>query len=449
MALYAALTTLAWGCESDPVRPEVVSPAADDAQVASAVQPASDACVDWSKADLSELPAVPESRYRRVFEQVWKLVLDKHYDPTLGCVDWVAARARYGEKLAQTRDRTEAFAVINDMLDELGQSHVKLFSPASDEAMGPASVQLGVRWIQDSLVVVDAPEDSPVVLGTVLESVAGIDVDTLVDKARTRVQRDEEFPALVARLAAARLSCAEPGQTRRVVVRGAKGEPQPEPLPCRAAPGELMSLGNLTNIPTRVEHHLVEDTTVGVLAFNVWMLPMLPKIQAGLAELKAQGMTALVLDLRGNPGGVGPMAVSVARSLLTEPGSLGKLEMRAFTQEFNVTPAADAFAGPLAVLVDEGTASTSEIFAAGLRDLGRAKIYGARPSAGAALPSLIEQLDGGALFQYVVGDYHSPHGVVVEGRGVVPDRLIPETRADFRAGKDPVLEAAVQDLTGT
>ncbi len=406
-------------------------------------EPSGDACTDWSKADLSDLPPLPESRYRRTFEQAWRLVLEKHYDPTLGCVDWPAARLRYGKALAETRDQTEAFGVINEMLGELGQSHVKLFSGGSDEAVGPASVDLRARWVQGKLVVVEAPEDAPVKRGAVLSSVDGTAIDELSKRAEERTERAAEFAGLVARLAAAKLSCGRAGVTRTVTL---EGESAPRTLTCIADPSETMSLGNLTDVPTRVEHRMIEGTTVGVIAFNVWMLPMLPKIQAALADLRGKGMTALVLDLRGNPGGVGPMSVSVARSLLAAPGSLGKLEMREFTQEFNVSPDANPFTGPLALLVDEGTASTSEIFAAGMRDLDRVSIYGSGPSAGAALPSLIEQLDGGALFQYVVGDYHSPNGVLVEGRGVVPDHIVPETVADFAAGKDPVLEAAVAAL---
>ncbi len=449
--LVAALCLAA--CETnerpapDPPQREV-APAAPDV---SAAEPTPDppdkvACTDWSKQDLSNLPPVPKSRYSTTLQQAWKLVLDKHYDPTLGCVDWADARTRYGKKLAQTRDQTEAFAVINDMLGELGQSHVKLFSAGSDEAMGPAAVDLRVRWVTDKLTVVDAPKDSPVLPGAILTAVDGTPVDDLSARAKTRTARPAEFAGLTARLAAAKLSCAQAGEQRTVTV---EGQDEPVTLSCIADPSETMSLGNLTDVPTRVEHRLVAGSTVGVLAFNVWMLPMLPKIQGALRDLRARGMTALVLDLRGNPGGVGPMAVSVARSLLEEPGTLGKLEMRGFTQEFNVTPDADPFAGPIAVLVDEGTASTSEIFAAGMRDLERVTIYGSGPSAGAALPSLIEQLDGGALFQYVVGDYHSPKGVLVEGRGVVPDRIVPETPADFAKGSDPVLEAAVSDLRGS
>ena len=420
--------------------------ALDAKEAAAEATPKSGKCTDWSKEDLSDLPPLPESRYRRTLEQAWTLILEKHYDPTLGCVDWPGARMRYGSKLAQTRDQTEAFAVINEMLDELGQSHVRLFSGGSDEAMGPASVGLRVRWIQGKLIVVDAPADSAVKAGAVLEKVSGTLVSELTQRAEQRTERAAEFASVTARLAAAKLSCAAPGETRSVTLQG---ETEPTSLSCVADSSETMSLGNLTDVPTRVEHRMVKGTTVGVLGFNVWMLPMLPKLQAALADLRAQGMTALVLDLRGNPGGVGPMSVSLARSLLTQPGSLGKLEMREFTQEFNVTPSPHPFSGPVALLVDEGTASTSEIFAAGMRDLGRVTIYGSGPSAGAALPSLIEQLDGGALFQYVVGDYHSPKGVLVEGLGVVPDHIVPETVADFAAGKDPVLEAALADLKGS
>jgi carboxyl-terminal processing protease len=91
--------------------------------------------------------------------------------------------------------------------------------------------------------------------------------------------------------------------------------------------------------------------------------------------------------------------------------------------------------------VDEVTASTSEIFVVGLEDLGRIEVVGARPSAGAALPSVIEQLPGGALLQYVVADYRSPAGTLVEGEGIMPDVIVTETRESFADGHDPVLEA--------
>ena len=113
---------------------------------------------------------------------------------------------------------------------------------------------------------------------------------------------------------------------------------------------------------------------------------------------------------------------------------------------FTVTAGEDPFAGRIAVLVDEGTGSTSEIFAQAMHDLQRIEVFGARPSQGAALPSLIEKLEGGAVLQYVVADYKSPKDISVEGNGVTPDHTVPETRADYAAGKDPVLAAALAAL---
>ena len=143
---------------------------------------------------------------------------------------------------------------------------------------------------------------------------------------------------------------------------------------CVVLPGELVSLGNIRDLPTTVEHRMLTGAggkKIGYIAFNYWMLPMIERVKAAMTDLRGQGMEALVLDLRGNPGGVGAMSIPVARLLLRESGSLGKLQFRDFAQEFNVAGDPDAFAGPVVILVDEGTASTSEIFAAGLRDLGR------------------------------------------------------------------------------
>lgn len=456
--LWIATAVMAAGCDDvQATSGGVPLPAAETAKVEPAEKPASQTpaaaqeCPDWSKQDLSTLPALPPSKHAELLDEVWRRVLEQYYDPTLGCVDWLDVRARYGKQLAETKDTKEAFAKINSMLGELEQSHFRLFSASAEDVSGPASPALQVRWIEDELVVVSgdlAKGPKPVPPGSRLLSIEGEPVATVIERAKTRASNDAEFPWIVARIAAARLSCPRAGASRSIEIArpGHKDDKEARTVQCVAPKGERVSLGNLSDVPTLVEHRMIEGTKVGYLAFNVWMLPMVAKIRAGLAELRAAGMESLVLDLRGNPGGVGPMAVPVARMLLSKPGSLGVLQMRAFKQEFNVEAGKKPFTGSVALLVDEGTASTSEIFAQGMKELDRVTVVGGRNSAGAALPSLIEELSGGALLQYVVGDYHSPRGTEVEGRGVVPDVLVNETRKAFAAGGDPVLDAAVQHL---
>ncbi len=92
--------------------------------------------------------------------------------------------------------------------------------------------------------------------------------------------------------------------------------------------------------------------------------------------------------------------------------------------------------------MDGLSASTSEIFAGGMQDLSRARVFGTK-SAGAALPSMIERLPNGDGFQYAAASYTSESGKVLEGAGVIPDVTLPLTRAALLAGKDPALDAAL------
>jgi carboxyl-terminal processing protease len=257
------------------------------------------------------------------------------------------------------------------------------------------------------------------------------------------------------------LSCPEGGRKRLSFLDPTRADAEAElDVACFIPEGERISLGNLRNLPTTVKWRMLgaepppegeplalpAKPRVGYLAFNYWMLPMTERVRTGVDELRAGGMQALIIDLRGNPGGVGAMSIPIARMFLREGASLGRLQMREFDQEFNIDPNPDAFAGPLVILVDEGTASTSEIFALGLRDIGRVSIVGSGPSAGMALPSMIETLPDGGLIQYVVGDYHSARGTAAEGEGVVPEVVVTESRTDYATGRDPVLDAAIELL---
>jgi carboxyl-terminal processing protease len=151
----------------------------------------------------------------------------------------------------------------------------------------------------------------------------------------------------------------------------------------------------------------------------------------------------LIIDLRGNPGGIGEMAMGMAGWLVAEKNRrLGTLYMRDNELKIVVNPRATTYSGPVAILVDGLSTSCSEMFSGGLKDLGRAHIFGSR-TGGAALPSIIEKLPNGDGFQYAFANYRSEGGEVLEGTGVSPHVEVVPTREALLEGRDLVLEAAV------
>lgn len=456
LSAFAAAAGILAGCGKQA--PPTTPPAAAVAPTEAAAE--GDACRSWADFDTASLPALPQTPYTKTFDQVWTTVLTKHYDPTLGCLDWPAIRAEYGAKLAEAKDEAAAYGVMNEMLGRLKQSHLAVVPPGRARAgeprggtqMGPATAPVKVRMIEGVVTVVDprvAGHKSGLPGGAQIVAVDEAEVAPLAEGMRARFHRGIEADYRIAATVQQLLTCPEGGKkVVRFLPHGSEKEKKAT-VKCKMIERETVSLGNLEGVPVEVEARMIPKTKVGYLRFNVWMLPLVAKIEAGLSELREKGMESLVLDLRGNPGGVGAMVVPVGRLLLSADGDLGVMHMREGDQKFVVTAGENPFTGRIAVLVDEGTGSTSEIFAQAMHDLGRIEVFGAGPSQGAALPSLIEELEGGAILQYVVADYKSPKQIVVEGKGVAPDHEIPESRADYAAGKDPVLAAALAALTAS
>ena len=180
---------------------------------------------------------------------------------------------------------------------------------------------------------------------------------------------------------------------------------------------------------------------VGYLTFSTFLDPARIMPQVTKAVTSFSDCAGIIIDLRGNPGGIGAMAMGVAGHLMSEEATLGTMKTRDGEIKFVVFPRAETFDGPVAVIVDETSASTSEIFAAGLKDLGRARVFGTR-SAGQALPSTVVKLPNGDGFQYAFANYFSAGGKALEGEGVAPDVVAEPARVSLLAGRDPAVDAA-------
>lgn len=389
---------------------------------------------------------------QQTFEMVWRTVKDKHFDPNFGGVDWDRVRERYQPRVDAVKSDAELYTLLQQMLMELGQSHFNIIPPeqanSPDEAE-PARGGIGIdlRMIGAEAVITrvepgSAGERAGLKAGYVIRRIDGEPVEKFFGRVDRSGNRDAFKRLMKARLLLSRIG--GPPETP-VVLSCLDGNDSLSEFEARREPmrGELSQpLGNFPPQYTEFVHSRMPGN-LGYIRFNVFTVPVMEKVRQAIRELS--DCRGLVFDLRGNPGGVGGIAAGIAGLLSASEGSLGSMKMRANQFRFAFFPQPVSFRGPVAVLIDGGSASTSEIFAGGLQELGRARIIG-ETSLGAALPSIFQKLPTGALFQFAIADFRTPRGVLIEGRGVVPDTEVRWDRKSLLSGRDAQLEEAVRQL---
>ena len=163
-------------------------------------------------------------------------------------------------------------------------------------------------------------------------------------------------------------------------------------------------------------------------------------------ELKSQGATKIILDLRNNGGGYLDAGVAVASEFLPE----GKLVVEERTDgksrdKLNSTGGGKLVGLPLEILVNGGSASASEIVAGALHDNGVAKLVGEK-TFGKGSVQEIKQLPGGAEFKVTIAHWFTPKGININKEGISPDTEVKLSTEDFNASRDPQLDAAIAAL---
>jgi carboxyl-terminal processing protease len=386
------------------------------------------------------------------FDRVWTAIRDTHWEAKPGGLDWQAMREEYRPRVERAGNTEEARAVMQEMLGRLKQTHFAIVPAAVYSALeedgGEASTGIDLRVLEGQAVVTAVDAGSPadaagVRSGWVVRRARGQPLAALIEQAAANPEIHE---LQLTRALLARLS-GRPGG--KVAVEFLDGDDRPVmlELPLAAPRGALAQFGNLPPMPVWYEERRLGR--VAYVRFNVFL--DLPRIVPAFGQTVAGCGTCsgLILDLRGNPGGIGGMAMSLAGFLVEQADlRLGTMYMKDTALNFVINPRPDVFSGPVAILVDGLSASTSEILAGGLQDLGRARVFGTR-SAAAALPSVFERLPNGDGFQHAVANYVSRGGKALEGHGVVPDVEVKLTRRALLEGRDPVIDSAVAWIEGT
>jgi C-terminal peptidase prc len=382
------------------------------------------------------------------FETVWTAVDETYFDPAFGGVDWQRVHDRYRPLVAAAESDESFYAIVNDMLWELGVSHAMLVPPGHLSRVQPTvfaegETGLDVRLIGEEAVVTRVSPGSPAAAaglrpGFVIESIDGTSVGRIAEEQKDRLlppRNEANRTNCITTVILSRLYGPE-GARVSVTYEDERGRSHTAAMRRRARGGRLSA-----DFPVFMEftaERLEHD--IGYLRLSSFSRhDEVCRAIASMAE--APG---LVIDLRGNPGGDDPQRI--AEWLVTKRTVLFRNRTRTGSQEVAVEPADGAYGGPVVVLVDALSASASELFAAGLQAGGRAAVVGERSPGWCTSRSLI-MLPNGAIVVHPNVEHSAPDGAVLEGRGVKPDVEVHLTREALLQGRDPQLEAAVQRLT--
>jgi len=196
-----------------------------------------------------------------------------------------------------------------------------------------------------------------------------------------------------------------------------------------------------TRAPVRIEPAWASVLASGVGYLRIAAFTADSAVTTGRALQALGPIPGLIIDLRGNPGGIVTEVQSVAGLFLPAGTVIGRVRGHGTqTEAMRATGLGSATNVPIVVLTDGGTASAAEILTGGLRDARRATIVGER-TAGALGGSVTMKLGYGGM-SVTVERIQGPQDEVVEGRGIAPDIAVRLTGDDVEAGRDSQLHAA-------
>jgi carboxyl-terminal processing protease len=373
----------------------------------------------------------------------------RYVDPHFNGIDWNAVAARYRPQALGAKDDDEFWETLNRMTGELSDSHTRVEAPKYAELrrrQQGVSLGLDLDRVEGRIAVVSVSPDSDawwagIRPGTEVERIDGQPAETLYAAALAK-EREQSTPWVRERRALRALLLGDEGRKTAFTFVRDDGSRFEATLARKVVRGGNSAAGR--RLPSGY----------GYVRLTGFSLSVRGRVLAAIrAEREAPG---LIIDLRNNSGGLAFLVDDIAAALVRRKTLLGSVTTRTgepvtlfgfpvVKQERMIEGSADAYDNPVVILINAGSASASEMLAAGLQDIGRAKVVGQR-SCGCLLGFLgYASIPGGGELAYSEIGLKSATGRRIEHEGVIPDVEVPVTLADLRQYRDRTLEAA-QDL---
>ncbi|MFQ4145404.1 carboxyl-terminal processing protease CtpC [Chlorogloeopsis sp. ULAP02] len=338
---------------------------------------------------------------KELIDEVWQIIYRQYVDSSFNRVNWQAVRREYLSKSYNSKQ--EAYKSIREMLKKLNDPYTRFMDPqefknlqteTSGELTG-IGIQIGLDDKTKQLIVIAPIEDTPafkvgilakdIILNINGKSTQGMDTDQAVSLIRgepgTKVN----------------LTILRNGQQKKFTITRARIEIHPVEFSQKQSP-----VGN-----------------IGYIRLKQFSANAAKEVQDAIQNLESKQVTGYILDLRNNPGGLFSSSVEITRMWLNK-GAIVSMIDRQGEVEREVANGRALTNKPLVILVDQGSASASEIVSGALQDNKRAVLVGSK-TFGKGLVQSVRSLDDGSGVTVTIAKYHTPSGRDINKQGILPD----------------------------
>ena len=358
------------------------------------------------KAEITDSP-------KAVVDEVWQIVHQEFVDREFNQVNWQAKREELLSR--QYSSKKQAYRAINKALKDLGDPYTRFLPPDQFESLtnqtsGEVS-GVGIR------IAIDPRTQDLFIIDTIKKSPA---MEKGLQRGDRIVRIDGKPTALMNLEEASEALKGENGTNVTLEI---------------ARTGESAFLVSITR--SQIEVPSVEFTLkqegnlkVGYIKLDEFSSHAASQMQEAIQELGKQQASAFVLDLRGNPGGLLFASVDIARMWMSQGEIVDIVDRQGGHQKFSANDSAITNL-PLVVLVDNNSASASEILAGALKENRRGTIVGTNTFGKGTVQSVHSLSDGSGL-AVTISRYFPPSGININGEGIAPDVFQGLSRRELR-----------------
>jgi len=392
---------------------------------------------------------------KEVFEKVWKEIHDHYYDASYNGVDWNEVRRRYAPLVEATRKDQDFYALMSQMTSELHDAHTRFNSPEQWK-----------NFRRQQGVTVGFSVDDMDTKTVVTNVIPGTDAARAGIEPGMVVLRVDDTPVAdrIAEVEKKRQPSSSERATRWFIYNRVFAGPADTPVKVtlQRGDGSLLEANvrrQIYSATPEVTTHVLPSGNV-YIRFDGFQRPITKEFRQALQKFR--DAPGLIVDLRRNGGGDLAVLLPIAgyfygkKTLFAKDSTRTGKPLSSYVGLFKLPlqlyvgrPGEQIYSGPVVILVDAHSASSSEVFAAGMQDTLRAKVIGSQSCGcvlGIAKPRVMK---GGGVLEMSEVLWFSPKGRKLEGTGIIPDKIVVPSVVDLQRRRDPVLAEADKSLVRT